>query len=198
MRRELSNLWDQVATDENGPLSFTTPKYVDVDLQSRSPSLATPVYARDAPNLETPIIDTPRTDRREAKCDLSDDSLESCDQLKDEVNKGVLLIENPNDPLQTTLSGDAKWYSNPLIEHSARSEDSVHSEHYFEDCTPEKRRRIFSRFTPDARDPIEWMSVKSSFTTMSADAITPMTNRNKYSFEVHYLASFLHVAFFGL
>lgn len=185
MRRELSNLWDQVATEENGPLSFMTPKQADVDLKSRSVSPATPVFARDAPNPETPVIETPRTHKQDARCDSSDGSLESCNLFRDDlVNKGVLLIENPKDHLQTAQPGDAKWYSNPLIDHSARSEDSIHSEHYFEDCTPEKRRRIFSRFTPDDREPIEWLSVKSSFTTISADAITPMTNRKRFSFEV--------------
>jgi hypothetical protein len=198
MRRELSNLWDQVATEENGPLSFMTPKQVDVDLKLRSVSPATPVYARDAPHPETAMIETPRTQKREAKCDVSDGSTESCDLFGDDpVNKAVLLIESPKDHLQTAQPGNPKWYSNPLIEHSARSEDSIHSEHYFEDCTPEKRQRIFSRFTTDVREPIEWMSMKSSFTTISNDAITPMTNRTRFSIEVHYLASVHFVVLFG-
>jgi len=188
MRRELSNLWDQVASEENGPLSFMTPKQIDLDRRS-SESPVTPVRARDAPNPEIPMIKTPITNKRQAKCGLS---LESCDSLKDDpINKSVLLIEGPKDHLQAVQSGDAKWYSNPLIEHSGRSEDSNLSEHYFEDCTPEKRRRIFSRFTPDAGEPIEWMSVKSSFTTITADAITPLTNRKRFPFEVLCLASFL-------
>ncbi|KAG0553464.1 hypothetical protein KC19_12G013400 [Ceratodon purpureus] len=184
MRRELSNLWDQVATEENGPLSFMTPRQLDARLESRSLSPVTPVNARDAPNPETPMTGTLRPLKGEAKCDLSDGSTESCDLRRDDpVNKGVLLVESAKHQLQIVQSGDAKWYSNPLIEHSARSEDSTHSEHYFEDCTPEKRQRIFSRFTPDAGDPIEWMSVKSSFTTISGDAITPMTNRKRFSME---------------
>lgn len=192
MRRELSNLWDQVASEENGPLSFMTPKQVDDDLKSSSGSPVTPVCARAAPNPGTPMIKTPNTHKRQAKCGLSEDSQESCDPLEDDsINKSVLLVEGPEHHLQAVQSGDAKWYSNPLIEHSGRSEESNLSEHYFEDCTPEKRRQIFSRFTPDAREPIEWMSVKSSFTTISADAITPLTNRKRFSYEVKCLASFL-------
>lgn len=178
MRRELSNLWDQVASEENGPLSFMTPKQIDVDVKSSSLSPVTPERARGAPNSETPMNNTPTLHNRLAECGLSDE----CNSLKDNpINKSVLLIEGPQDHVQ---SGDAKWYSNPLIEHSGRSGDSNLSEHYFEDCTPEKRRRIFSRFTPDLGEPVEWMSVKSSFTTITADAITPLTNRKRFSIEV--------------
>lgn len=191
MRRELRNLWDQVASEENGPLSFMTPKQIDIDPISCSVSPVTRVW--DAPYRETPMVKTPGALKLQTKSGLSDDSLGSCDSLKDDsVNKSVLLIEGPKDHLQADQPGDAKWFSNPLIEHSEQSEDSTHSEHYFEDCTPEKRQRIFSRFTPDAIEPVEWMSVESSFTPVTSDAIIPLTNRKSFTFEVHYFASFLY------
>ncbi|XP_024357126.1 uncharacterized protein [Physcomitrium patens] len=182
MRRELSNLWGQVAT-EDSPLSFLTPKQVGVDQRPRSVSPMTPLCGSDGLHPDTPMMETPIISKRQWQCDLPDGSVGSGLFRDNSINKSVLLVEKSQDQLQTVQSGDAKWYSNPLIEHSGRSDDSLHSEHYFEDCTPDKRRRIFSRFSADATEPIEWMSVKSSFTAISADTVTPTTIRKRFSYE---------------
>lgn len=190
MRRELSNLWDEVATHENGPLSFKTPKAAENDFNARSISPATPVCMNDSKRNSSPsgLRGSPKTYRRLPKHHGGGKYESWVQGTEAPVNKGVVLVESPfKGENGKDDAGEAKWYSNPLMDHSGQSGESgksKQSEHYFEDCTPEKRRRIFSRFTPDTREPVEWMSVKSSFTTISADAVTPLTHKKRFSMEV--------------
>lgn len=182
MRRELSNLWDQVATQENGPLSFMTPKAGESKLKS-SVTPEVPSEAEASKKLEIAGRGTPRTDKKQSSTGLKD----WAECTESPINKSLIGISPENiGTVQTPAEGmGAKWNSSsPLSGHSIQSEESTESVHYFEDCTPDKRRRIFSRFNAESREPSEWMSAKSSFTTICA---TPMTQNKRNSFEVHVL-----------
>lgn len=155
-----------------------TPKAGESELKSRS---VTPEVPSEAEASKIAGRGTPRTDKKQSSTGLKD----WAECTGSPINKSLIGISPENiGTVQTPAEGmDAKWNSSsPLSGHSIQSEESTESVHYFEDCTPDKRRRIFSRFNAESREPSEWMSAKSSFTTICA---TPMTQNKRNSFEVH-------------